>query len=163
LRVLADFSSSFQEPHPQEGHERLLVLRPSDHSLPTYNHGDISCILQRLRESPPILSLSSTTYGRGPHPFRRGYPRRGVGPGYPRGSQGRGAVPQGLMGTNSRGHAFRRGVVSGFGGNLRGHHVDIIPASRAGSQNLVRPMIQGESSGRGSSDPSGSAQDPVTA
>jgi len=154
LRVLLDLSSSFQEPHSQEGYERLLILRPP-HITATYSHGDMSTILQRVRQSPPILP--PTTHGRGPYSFRRGYPRRGFNPGHPCGSQGWGGTPQGPTG-NSRGRAFMRGSLSDIAGNVRGNHVGIILPSIGGTENLGGPMNQGSRP----SHSSGSVQDPVT-
>ncbi|KIM82949.1 hypothetical protein PILCRDRAFT_55017, partial [Piloderma croceum F 1598] len=54
LSVLARFSNEFQDPSDDEGHHRLIVLTPSDHPSPVYTPGDITTILQRLRDSKPV-------------------------------------------------------------------------------------------------------------
>ncbi|KAF8629081.1 hypothetical protein AX15_003575 [Amanita polypyramis BW_CC] len=48
LSVLARFASDFQYPHPDEGYQRIIYLRPSDNSGPIYSRSDISKVLQRV-------------------------------------------------------------------------------------------------------------------
>jgi hypothetical protein len=61
LSVLARFSNEFQDPSDDEGHHRLIVLTPSDHPSPVYTPGDITTILQRLRDSKPVTPAVSTS------------------------------------------------------------------------------------------------------
>ncbi|KAG0709222.1 P-loop containing nucleoside triphosphate hydrolase protein [Suillus ampliporus] len=51
--ILARFASDLQFPQPNEGHDHILYLKPSDHPRPEYTREDISLILQRLQVSSP--------------------------------------------------------------------------------------------------------------
>ncbi|THH19449.1 hypothetical protein EW146_g1722 [Bondarzewia mesenterica] len=52
LRVLERFASTFEQPHPHEGFERLITIVPSDHPSADYTRGDVLSIIQRVRDSP---------------------------------------------------------------------------------------------------------------
>lgn len=49
--ILASFASDLQFPQPNEGHDHILYLKPSDHPRPEYTGKDIGLILQRLQAS----------------------------------------------------------------------------------------------------------------
>ncbi|KAG1746676.1 P-loop containing nucleoside triphosphate hydrolase protein [Suillus paluster] len=51
--ILARFASDLQFPQPNEGHDHILYLKPSDHLHPEYTREDIDLILQRLHDSSP--------------------------------------------------------------------------------------------------------------
>ncbi|KAG2344055.1 hypothetical protein BDR05DRAFT_932659 [Suillus weaverae] len=91
--ILARFASDLQFPQPNEGHDHILYLKPSDHPRPEYTGEDIGLILQRLQASstyfkrgnvqPPqdmqtsFVSTSSASIqrrgrGYGPHYAHRG-------------------------------------------------------------------------------------------
>jgi hypothetical protein len=51
LSILASFAADLQFPQPNEGHDHILYLKPSDHPRPEYTGKDIGLILQRLQAS----------------------------------------------------------------------------------------------------------------
>ncbi|KAH7913075.1 P-loop containing nucleoside triphosphate hydrolase protein [Hygrophoropsis aurantiaca] len=82
LTILQRFASDFQYPSPDEGYDRIIYLRPSDHPHPEYTLADISSILERLRSGDsssggsrtPIRSLNFPRGG-SIHPTHSNYSR----------------------------------------------------------------------------------------
>ncbi|KAF8998552.1 AAA domain-containing protein [Cyathus striatus] len=80
LSVLSRFSADFRRPHPREGYDRILYIKPSEHPSPVYTRTDISAILHRVRDSSPVhwnnasgahtSQLSSEYYSNRGRPFR---------------------------------------------------------------------------------------------
>jgi hypothetical protein len=92
LSVLSRFAADFQYPAAHEGHERIISLKPRDHTSPVYSRSEIAAILQHVHDSPPVTSSFQSFRGR--HSFRgnsfRGHPvRSDFGPGYVRMPRGR--------------------------------------------------------------------------
>jgi hypothetical protein len=116
LSILARFANDFQPPSPLEGHDRLIVIRPSDHPSPIYTSTEIVAILQSLQASvSPSVAASTGSRVRGgnylrlnsrpqarratPHPIHSGGQRvsfrhRSVAPAP--GSHGSGSTAAGL-------------------------------------------------------------------
>ncbi|KAF8899607.1 AAA domain-containing protein [Gymnopilus junonius] len=62
MSVLSRFAADFEHPAPHEGYERILYVKPSDHPFPVYTRSDITSILQRVQNTP--LIVSDTPLGR---------------------------------------------------------------------------------------------------
>jgi len=54
LSVLARFAAEFEHPRPDEGYERIIYLKASDHLGPIYSRSDVSAILRRVWDSVPV-------------------------------------------------------------------------------------------------------------
>lgn len=102
LSVLSRFASDFQHPRDHEGHDRILYLKPSDHTTPEYTRAEISAILERVRDSAPVPRPQQIGPGGPPMPsaalgFSVNEGGRGRGRGYPysqqRGGGWRGGRP----------------------------------------------------------------------
>jgi len=52
-QVLSRFHSQFRYPRPDEGYDKILYLKPSDHPSPHWSPGEIAAILSRLEGSTP--------------------------------------------------------------------------------------------------------------
>ncbi|TFK39407.1 hypothetical protein BDQ12DRAFT_665256 [Crucibulum laeve] len=178
LSVLSRFAADFQRPTAREGFDRVLYVKPSDHTSPIYTRSDISAILHRVRDSPPLNARPS-----------RGFPpqsRSGIAPGRRGASNSRGRrawggepgrnyspVPRG------RGTYSGTGSVNGFRGwqpaGLRGSntgfrgagqlHAAIISSSRnTDMQNQVNAAASTNTSSSETdiSGGSGAVNDPLT-
>ena len=55
IEVLRRFSSEYQPPSAHEGYHRILRLAVSD-QRPEYSQDDITSILDRLKNSPPVVA-----------------------------------------------------------------------------------------------------------
>ncbi|EGO22119.1 hypothetical protein SERLADRAFT_451010 [Serpula lacrymans var. lacrymans S7.9] len=60
LSILSRFASDFKSPSPNEGHDCIIYLRPSDHPSSTYTRADISSIIRRVRSSPAARGMSQS-------------------------------------------------------------------------------------------------------
>lgn len=139
MSVLSRFAADFQHPTPQEGYQRILHLKPDDHPFPVYSRSDIASILQRIQNSPPVVSESPLLrLGTGGSAFRgNSYRGRRGGWGensrpYYRDPRGRGASFHAGPIYNPRGsqNTSYRGISGGFHGRGRGSTA--YPASRSG-------------------------------
>lgn len=144
MSILSRFAADFEHPAPHEGYEQILYLKPSDHTSPVYTRSDITSILQRVQNSP--LVVSETSLGR-------------PGTGYTsfRGNSYRGR--RGGWGENSRPY-YR--VPRGRGGNFYSGP----PYNPRGSRSTPYRGISGglHGSGRGSlPHPGSESEDPNTA
>ncbi|KAF7430549.1 hypothetical protein PC9H_006257 [Pleurotus ostreatus] len=54
LSILAHFASDYRPPAPHEGYDRIISLKASDQLAGVYTHSDVTSILQRLQDSPPV-------------------------------------------------------------------------------------------------------------
>ncbi|TFK51668.1 P-loop containing nucleoside triphosphate hydrolase protein [Heliocybe sulcata] len=93
LQILARFSSSFQWPSPQEGYDRIMNLRPSDHPSSEWTSQELVDVLERLRESQSVIPdgqtqtlpqfwgsrRTSSDRGRSYRGYTRGHSPRGRG------------------------------------------------------------------------------------
>lgn len=81
LSVLMRFAADFRPPRPHEGYHRILFLQPSDHPAAEYTAADVTAILTRVRNAPPIVPPPPQSpggggrgwYGGGPEPGYRFY------------------------------------------------------------------------------------------
>lgn len=102
LDVLSRFSADFEQPYPNEGYHRILRLKPEETNS-TYNRSDIAAILQRLENSPAVISTgprfrasqrgrggANPTYRGGGNRGQRGGNRLGNSSGYQQASSPRG-------------------------------------------------------------------------
>ncbi|KAF8223526.1 P-loop containing nucleoside triphosphate hydrolase protein [Tricholoma matsutake] len=103
LSILSRFAADFQYPGAHEGHERIISLKPGDHTSAVYSRFQIAAILQRVHDSPPVMahtSLFLTSRGRRSfqnHSFR-GHPLcSDFGPGNIRMPRGRDDAVVGSM------------------------------------------------------------------
>ncbi|KAF8801306.1 hypothetical protein BYT27DRAFT_7115205 [Phlegmacium glaucopus] len=63
LSILARFANDLQYPAPYEGYNRILYVKPSDHSSPVYSRSEVADILTRVRDSPAVTSdISSGSF-----------------------------------------------------------------------------------------------------
>jgi hypothetical protein len=163
LSVLAHFSNEFQDPSDDEGHQRLIVLTPSDHPSPVYTPGDITTILQRLRDSKSVTSSLSTSssWTRGNSSFQSG---RGRG-GNSRRSNG---VPRARRATGPYPFNSRR-ARSSFGhrsaaplGSLERSRSTAAQSNKHQRDSESRLSIQGGTSDSPDWRGSGSAENPLT-
>ncbi|KAI0319625.1 AAA domain-containing protein [Amylostereum chailletii] len=85
LRILSRFASSFEPPQPREGYQRLLTVTPAQHPHAEYSREDVISILQRTRDSPPVVFSEMPTqtpithylHGQAHTSFGRGQAGRG--------------------------------------------------------------------------------------
>lgn len=92
LSVLSRFASDFEHPQDYEGYHRILYLKPLDHPIPEYGQTDIAAILERVRDSGPIIQAQQSRQEEfTPSRATRGSPGyqggRGRGRGHPRPQQ----------------------------------------------------------------------------
>jgi hypothetical protein len=138
LSVLSHFSSVFQPPASSEGYDRILSLKLSDHTSPLYTYEDISSILRRIRDSPPIVHKPpiASSPQRGSHGFHGGSPYGRTG----RGSPSQGVWRQKPHNTNNwRTPAVVRGSASGFVGSAREQRTGTEPQWRINRTSNVPP------------------------
>ncbi|GLB41709.1 putative AAA domain containing protein [Lyophyllum shimeji] len=57
LYVLSRFAADFELPSSQEGYDRIIFLKPADHTSPVYSRSEIAAILRRVHDSTPGGSL----------------------------------------------------------------------------------------------------------
>ncbi|KAH9479653.1 Transcription factor bHLH140 [Psilocybe cubensis] len=78
LSILSRFYADFQYPATHEGFQRILYVKPSDHSSPVYTRSDITETLMRVKSSSLIPTPGSHrgNYGTA-HPSARGNSLRG--------------------------------------------------------------------------------------
>jgi len=113
LSVLSRFASDFRHPTALEGYDRIISLRPSDHTSPVYSRSDITAILQRVRDSPPVISSGS-------HAFAPNSTRDS--PCVPRGHGYSRVVPASMNKIRGWGTNFEHGHGSGIIHNISGSH-----------------------------------------
>lgn len=168
LSVLNRFASEFQKPSKNEGYNRLIHLKLREQSL-LYGRGEISSILQRLRDAPaPSINQSFPGFSRRGSQHARGNRSPGdIRSSYTNLPRGRGRGSSRLV-SNSRGSGWRlavRQVPSGTMGNSRSHDAgdncptaSDTPASQTQLSDSETGGLHGNSHLRGS----GSAHDPFT-
>jgi len=52
-QVLGRFCSQFRYPQPDEGYEKIMYLKPSDHPSDHWSPVEIAAVLSKLEESTP--------------------------------------------------------------------------------------------------------------
>jgi len=52
--VLSRFAADFRQPAADEGYQKILYLKPSDHPSSVYSRSDIAMILRRVQDSPAV-------------------------------------------------------------------------------------------------------------
>ena len=118
-RVLARFASTFEDPSMHEGIDRILKVKPSDHSSSMYTREDVLDILHRVQVSPPPDFLASPSSSRAGSVFRDGTrnPARDLGRGHWTGgsSRDRGVVPPSTLPWTTQRGVLGRGTVSDYG------------------------------------------------
>ncbi|KAF5373333.1 hypothetical protein D9615_007444 [Tricholomella constricta] len=58
LYVLSRFAADFEQPAPHEGYDRIISLKPIDHTSSVYSRSDIAAILRRVHDSTPVSAVS---------------------------------------------------------------------------------------------------------
>lgn len=70
LSVLSRFAADFRQPVGDEGYQRILYVKPSDHPSSVYSRSDIAVILQRVQDSPSVFSNEDQKYAKSRFSFR---------------------------------------------------------------------------------------------
>jgi hypothetical protein len=165
--VLSRFAADFEHPTSHEGYDRIISLKPTDHTSPVYSRSEIAAILQRVYDFPPdVFAVNNPQSFRGRHSFRgnsfRGHlVRNNIGPSGNRGPRGRGYASMGSLNPYpawqsfpARGNPGLRGLdanTSHFGQGGFGQHKPSIFA-RNQSQHTIAREVGGN----------GTAQNPFT-
>lgn len=110
LYVLSRFAADFQYPAAHEGHERIISLKPGDHTSPIYSRSQIAAILQRVHDSPPVMTGTSSFRSFRGNSFRGYSIRSNFGPGDFRMPRGRGEAVVGSMNKDWRSGPGRTSV-----------------------------------------------------
>ena len=112
LSVLSRFAADFEPPNPHEGYDRIIHVKPSEHTSPIYSCSEIAAVMQRLYDAPlPVSPMNHDVPIRAAQSFQGRQTRRGnfhggrpsgshSSSGYESMSRGRGFSPRASL--NSR-------------------------------------------------------------
>ena len=69
--MLSRFAADFRQPAADEGYQKILYLKPSDHASSVYSQSDIAMILRRVQDSPAVDEVQKySKSGFSGHSFR---------------------------------------------------------------------------------------------
>lgn len=98
--MLSRFAADFRQPAADEGYQKILYVKPSDHPSSVYSRSDIAVILRRVQDSPSVFFDEDQKYRKSgvSRPSFRGNTNKGRSRGgwveplhqYPRVPRGRG-------------------------------------------------------------------------
>lgn len=146
MTILARLANDFEYPVSHEGYNRILYLKPSDHSSPVYTCSEVADILKRVRNSFAVTSdiFSGASSFRGN--LNRNYP---------------GEWRRGFAHRKSR-RNFNHSPSGSFRGTYRGQNVGVFGERRDQWVNKTLLEIQSASGGAGNEDRVSAAEDEGT-
>lgn len=125
--MLSRFAADFRQPAADEGYQKILYVKPSDHPSSLYSRSDIAVILHRVQDSPSVFFSEDQKYWRSgfSRSSLRGNTNKGPSRGgwveplhqYPRAPRGRGTVVNA-----GRSNYFRHWQSAPYRGNGVGLH-----------------------------------------
>ncbi|TFK25592.1 hypothetical protein FA15DRAFT_339543 [Coprinopsis marcescibilis] len=143
LSILSRFSADFEPPESHEGYHRIIHLRPGDHSSPEYTRSDVLAILQRVRDSEPVVASRNPfpNYHSSGNSSSRGawnHQNRATGQSFPyrgrRGSAGPNTHNNHIL--NPGGHNLNNTIATGLSTSFRGWGA---PPFRGGARGTSTP------------------------